>query len=53
MLPLLIAFVVILGVAGVYTGEYTSKMHGILLTTKNGRSELFGASYWQVAYLPQ
>ncbi|MBK6586481.1 MAG: ABC transporter permease, partial [Coprothermobacter sp.] len=29
MLPLLIAFVVILGVAGVYTGEYTSKMHGI------------------------
>jgi len=41
MLPLLIAFVVILGVAGVYTGEYTSKMHGILLTTKNGRSELF------------
>jgi len=41
MLPLLIAFVVILGVAGVYTGEYTSKMHGILLTTKNGRSKLF------------
>ena len=41
MLPLLIAFVVILGIAGVYTGEYTSKMHGILLTTKNGRSKLF------------
>ena len=41
MLPLLIAFVVILGVAGVYTGEYTSKMHGILLTTKSGRSKLF------------
>jgi ABC-type transport system involved in multi-copper enzyme maturation permease subunit len=41
MLPLLIAFVVILGVASVYTGEYTSKMHGILLTTKNGRSKLF------------
>jgi len=41
MLPLLIAFVVMLGVSGVYTGEYTSKMHGILLTTKNGRSKLF------------
>ena len=43
MLPLLIAFVVILGTAGVYTGEYTSKMHGILLTTKNGRSKLFSS----------
>ncbi|WP_018963795.1 ABC transporter permease [Coprothermobacter platensis] len=41
MLPLLIAFVIILGISGVYTSEYTSKMHGILLTTKNGRSKLF------------
>lgn len=41
MLPLLIAFVVILGISGVYSDEYASKMHGILLTTKNGRSKLF------------
>jgi len=37
----MIAFVVILGISGVYSSEYTSKMHGILLTTKSGRSKLF------------
>jgi len=41
MLPLIIAFVVLLGISGVYSDEYASKMHGILLTTKNGRSKLF------------
>jgi len=41
MLPLLIGFVILLGTSGVYSNEYSSKMHGTLLTTKNGRSELF------------
>jgi len=41
MLPLLIGFVILLGTSGVYSNEYSSKMHGTLLTTKNGRSKLF------------
>jgi len=43
MLPLLIGFVILLGTSGVYSNEYSSKMHGTLLTTKNGRSKLFSS----------
>ena len=41
MLPCLIAFVILLSLSGVYSDEYTSKMHGVLLTSKKGRKELF------------
>jgi len=40
MLPLLIGFVILLGTSGVYSNEYSSKMHGTLLTTKNGRKQM-------------
>lgn len=41
MLPCLIAFVILLSLSGVYSDEYTRKMHGVLLTSKKGRKELF------------
>lgn len=41
MLPCFIAFVILLSLSGVYSDEYTSKMHGVLLTSKKGRKELF------------
>ncbi len=43
LLPIMIAFVVLLGTSGVFSDEYTSKMHGILLTCKKGRKEVFWA----------
>ncbi len=43
VLPIVIAFVILLGTSGVFSDEYTSKMHGILLTCKKGRKEVFWA----------
>ena len=36
-----IAFFVILGAADIFSGEYSSRMHGSLLTAKKGRRQLF------------
>lgn len=41
LLPIVIAFVILLGTSGVFSDEYTSKMHGIILTCKKGRKEVF------------
>lgn len=41
LLPGIIAFIIILSISGVYSNEYTNKMHGNLLTSKKGRMELF------------
>ena len=43
LLPIVIAFVILLGTSGVFSDEYSSKMHGILLTCKKGRKEVFWA----------
>jgi len=44
---------VILGVAGVYTANTPVKCMAYYLRPKMAEANYFGASYWQVAYLPQ
>lgn len=41
-LPLCIAFLVILGLCGIYSDEYSSKTQAALLTSKNGKAGVFG-----------
>ncbi len=45
LLPGMIAFVIILSISGVYSNEYANKMHGILLTSKKGRKEVFWSKF--------
>lgn len=41
-LPLCIAFLVILGLCGIYSDEYSNKTQSALLTSRNGRAGVFG-----------
>mgnify|MGYP000984411711 CR=1 FL=1 len=41
-LPLCIAFLVILGLCGIYSDEYANKTQSELLTSRNGRAGVFG-----------
>ena len=41
-LPLCIAFLVILGLCGIYSDEYSNKTQSALLTSRNGRAGIFG-----------
>lgn len=42
-LPAFIAFLVILGLCGIYSDEYASKTQSALLTSRNGRAGVFGS----------
>lgn len=41
-LPVFIAFLVILGLCGIYSDEYSNKTQSALLTSRNGRAGVFG-----------
>ena len=42
LLPVFIAFLVILGLCGIYSDEYTNKTQSALLTSRDGRAGVFG-----------
>ena len=41
-LPVFVAFLVILGLCGIYSDEYSNKTQSALLTSRNGRAGVFG-----------
>jgi len=53
MLPLLIGFVILLGTSASTVTSTQAKCMVRYLRPKMAEANYFGASYWQVAYLPQ